>query len=199
MKLYLASNNKHKYQEFCEGLCGVDLLLPSNEGIDFVAEENGTSFLQNAMIKAKALYELVHSPVIADDSGLCVEALDGRPGIFSARYATAPTGEEAQDYGINRLLKEMESKENRRATFVCALVLYMEDERFFVLQETCNGKIALSKQGEGGFGYDPIFFLQGLNKTMAELSQLEKNNISHRGKAMHACNALLQSIRAGEK
>lgn len=194
MKVYLASNNKHKYEEFHEGLCGVELVLPCNEGIEFSAEENGTSFLENAIIKAKALYEIVHSPVIADDSGLCVDALDGRPGIFSARYAIPPTNEEVQDYGINRLLKEMEGKENRDAMFVCTLVLYMEANRFFVLQETCNGEITTCKKGEGGFGYDPIFLLKDLNKTMAELTRDEKNLISHRGRAIHACNALLQSL-----
>lgn len=194
MKIYLASNNKHKYEEFHEGLCGVELLLPCNEGIEFSAEENGASFLENAIIKAKALYEIVHSPVIADDSGLCVDALDGRPGIFSARYAIPPTNEEVQDYGINRLLKEMEGKENRDAMFVCTLVLYMEANRFFVFQETCNGEITTCKKGEGGFGYDPIFLLKDLNKTMAELTRDEKNLISHRGRAIHACNALLQSL-----
>ena len=194
MKIYLASNNKHKYEEFHEGLCGVELLLPCNEGIEFSAEENGASFLENAIIKAKALYEIVHSPVIADDSGLCVDALDGRPGIFSARYAIPPTNEEVQDYGINRLLKEMEGKENRDAMFVCTLVLYMEANRFFVFQETCNGEITTCKKGEGGFGYDPIFLLNNLNKTMAELTRDEKNLISHRGRAIHACNALLQSL-----
>jgi non-canonical purine NTP pyrophosphatase, rdgB/HAM1 family len=194
MKIYLASNNKHKYEEFHEGLCGVELVLPCNEGIEFSAEENGASFLENAIIKAKALYEIVHSPVIADDSGLCVDALDGRPGIFSARYAIPPTNEEVQDYGINRLLKEMEGKENRDAMFVCTLVLYMEANRFFVFQETCNGEITTGKKGMGGFGYDPIFLLKDLNKTMAELTRDEKNLISHRGRAIHACNALLQSL-----
>jgi len=194
MKLYLASNNKHKYQEFCEGLFGVDLSLPCDEGIQSSPEENGTSFFENAMIKAKALYDIVHSPVIADDSGLCVDALDGRPGIFSARYATAPANETIQDYGINRLLKEVEGKEDRGATFVCTLVLYMEENRFFVVQETCKGEISKCKKGEGGFGYDPIFFLKDLNKTMAELTRLEKNRISHRGKAIRACNALLKQI-----
>lgn len=194
MKLYLASNNKHKYKEFCEGLCNVDLILPCNEGIQSSPEETGTSFLENAMIKAKALYDIVHSPVIADDSGLCVDALDGMPGIFSARYATAPANEQIKDYGINRLLKEMEDRKNRGAMFVCTLVLYIEENRFFVLQETCKGEIALCKKGEGGFGYDPIFFLKDLNKTMAELTGVEKNRISHRGKAIHACNALLQHM-----
>jgi len=194
MKLYLASNNKHKYEEFSQGLCGVELALPCNEGIHSSPEESGTSFLENAMIKAKALYNLLHSPVIADDSGLCVEALDGRPGIFSARYALAPANERSEDYGINRLLKEMEGEENRNAMFVCALVLYIEENRFFVLQETCKGEIARCKKGKGGFGYDPIFFLKDMNKTMAELTRDEKNLISHRGKAIATCNALLQSL-----
>lgn len=196
MKLYLATNNQHKYEEFALGLDGVNLIMPRNEGIESSPEENGKSFLENAMIKAKALYDIVHSPVLADDSGLCVNALEGRPGIFSARYATAPKGalEDQKNYGINRLLKEMEDKEDRQALFICCLVLYMEENRFFVLQETCKGEITKNIQGEKGFGYDPIFLIKDMDKTMAELSIEEKNNISHRGKAIRKCNSLLQSI-----
>ena len=194
MKLYLASGNKHKYQEFSQALCGVSLALPSEEGIYFEAEETGSSFLENAMIKARSLHDILHVPVLADDSGLCVETLDNRPGIFSARYAIHPQGLDVPDYGIHRLLEEMKGVENRRAMFVCTLVLYIEENRFFVLQETCKGEICKGKRGTGGFGYDPIFFLPELGKTMAELSAEEKNRVSHRGKALVACNALLQSL-----
>lgn len=196
MKIYLASSNKHKYQEFQSCLKNVELVIPSSENISFAPIEDGDSFLQNAMIKAKALYDIVKTPVIADDSGLCVEALDGRPGIFSARYSIPPNKEEnIADYGINRLLKEMKDKKNRKAFFVCCIVLYMKENRFFIFQETCNGEITYAKNGTLGFGYDPIFFIKDLNKTMAELSADEKNKISHRGKALSACHTVLQKIK----
>ena len=195
MKIYLASSNKHKAQEFRQCLNGVDLVMPIEENIDFSPVENGTNFRDNAMIKAMKLYDIVKSPVIADDSGLCVKVLQGRPGIYSARYSTPPsTKENIADYGINKLLKEMEGKTYRDAYFVCCIVLYLEENRFFVFQETCNGKITESKKGVGGFGYDPIFYIEELKKTMAELTPEEKNTISHRGKALKACNVILKNL-----
>jgi len=198
MKIYLASNNSHKYQEAKKILKEDALLLPSQEGINFSVIEDGSSFLQNAMIKAQELYKIVKCPVIADDSGLCVRSLNNAPGIFSARYSTPPTSAETQaDYGINKLLKEMEGIENRSAFFLCCIVLYMEENRFFVFQETCEGEITKEKRGVGGFGYDPIFFIKEKGCTMAELSQEEKNAISHRGKAFNACRILLETKRIG--
>lgn len=195
MKIYLASSNKHKAQEFRQCLGGIELVTPSEENIDFSPVENGTSFRDNAMIKAMALYNIVKSPVIADDSGLCVKALQGRPGIYSARYSTPPScNENIADYGINKLLKEMEDMKNRDAYFVCCVVLYMEEDKFFVFQEICKGKITESKKGVGGFGYDPVFFIEEMGKTMAELTPEEKNAISHRGKALKACNAILREL-----
>ena len=195
MKLYLASSNTHKAQEFRQCLSGVSLVMPCEENIDFSPKETGTTFRDNAMIKAMALYDIVKSPVIADDSGLCVKALGGRPGVYSARYSIPPRyTENIADYGINKLLREMEGKENRNAYFVCCIVLYMSENRFFIFQEACDGKITESKKGEGGFGYDPIFFIEDVGKTMAELTPEEKNAISHRGKALKACNALLKYL-----
>ena len=147
------------------------------------------------MLKAMALYDIVKSPVIADDSGLCVKALGGRPGIYSARYSTPSLSSgNVADYGIDRLLREMEGNKYRDAYFVCCVVLYLEENRFFIFQETCNGKITESKKGSGGFGYDPIFFIEKMGKTMAELTPEEKNDISHRGKALKACNAILKDL-----
>ena len=195
MKIYLASSNKHKAQEFKQCLTDVDLIMPSEENISFSPSEDCTTFRDNAMLKAKALYDIVASPVIADDSGLCVKALDGRPGIYSARYSTPPqTTENIADYGINKLLKEMEGVKQRGAYFVCCIVLYMEENRFFVFQEVCKGRITESKKGVAGFGYDPIFFVEEIGKTMAELTPQEKNAISHRGKALKACNTLLKNL-----
>lgn len=195
MKIYLASNNEHKFKEVEEVLKG-DIYLPSQEGINFCVTEDGKSFLENAMIKAESLYKIVKCPVIADDSGLCVRALNNRPGIFSARYSTPPaSNENVQDYGINRLLEEMQGIENRSAFFVCCLVLYMDESRFFIFQETCEGKITKQRQGTSGFGYDPIFFIKEKGCTMAELTKEEKNALSHRGKALNACKKLLEIIK----
>ena len=195
MKIYLASSNKHKAQEFRQCLNNIELVMPFEENIDFSPMETGTTFRDNAMIKAMSLYDIVKSPVIADDSGLCVEVLDGRPGIYSARYSTpASCSENIADYGINKLLKEMEGKKYRDAYFVCCIVLYMEENRFFVFQEICKGKITESKKGSAGFGYDPIFFIEKMGKTMAELTPEEKNVISHRGKALKACNTVLKEL-----
>ncbi|MGP1438670.1 MAG: RdgB/HAM1 family non-canonical purine NTP pyrophosphatase [Treponema sp.] len=195
MRIYLASSNKHKYQEFKQCLTGVDLVMPSQENIEFSPLENGSTFRDNAMLKAKALYDIVKAPVISDDSGLCVKVLDGKPGIYSARYSTPPsTSENIADYGINRLLKEMEGQKYRDAYFVCCVVLYMEEDRFFIFQDICNGKITESKKGDGGFGYDPIFFIEEMRKTMAELTSEEKNTISHRGKALRSCNIFLKDL-----
>lgn len=196
MKIYLASNNIHKYEEAKQILKGQELCLPSNEGIFFSCKEDGTTFLQNAMIKAESLYKIVKCPIIADDSGLCVRALGNAPGIFSARYSIPPSCKEVQaDYGINKLLKEMQETEDRSAFFVCCAVLYIEENRFFVFQETCEGQITKEKRGTAGFGYDPIFFIKEKGCTMAELSRKEKNAISHRGKAFNACKVLLEKIK----
>lgn len=194
MKIYLASSNKHKALEFRQCLENVDLIMPIQENIEFSPEENGNSFLENAMIKARALYDIVRCPVISDDSGLCVKALNGRPGIHSARYSTPPSMQEnVADYGINKLLKEMDGKKERSAYFACCIVLYMEENRFFVFQDICKGKITEGKKGSSGFGYDPIFFVEEMKRTMAELKPEEKNLISHRGKALSSCNSLLKS------
>ena len=195
MKIYIATNNKHKYSEFASILKNYSLVMPSQEGIAFEAEEVGKTFFENAMIKAKALYDIVKAPILSDDSGLCVEALNGEPGIFSARYATPPhSASNVADYGICKLLNAMEGKKERSAYFVCCIVLYMEENRFFVFQETCKGEITKQKLGSAGFGYDPIFYIKEMKKTMAELSAEEKSRISHRGKALQKCNSVLDSL-----
>lgn len=196
MKIYLASSNKHKAQEFRQCLSGIDLVMPIEENIDFSPLENCTTFRDNAMLKARELYNIVKVPVIADDSGLCVRALDKRPGIYSARYSTpSPLEGNIADYGINKLLKEMEGKKCRDAYFVCCVVLYIEEDRFFVFQEICKGKITENKRGIGGFGYDPIFLIEEMGKTMAELTPEEKNAISHRGKALKMCSVVLKNLK----
>jgi XTP/dITP diphosphohydrolase len=209
MTIWFATGNAHKKAELSAILKthGVDcrLLIPRDAGLDFDPEETGTSFHENALLKARELYTLLEKarpplfgpgdPVIADDSGICVDALDGRPGIFSARYAG--TGNREQGTGNREkkleaserntlLLEEVGDSANRKARFVCAMVLMYHPNRFFIAQETMEGEIVKNMEqakGAGGFGYDPILFIPELRRTVAELSEEEKNTISHRGKA----------------
>lgn len=203
MTLWFASANANKKKELA-AILGNDVLIPSDAGMDFDPEETGSFFCENALLKARALHTLLNQqhpplftpgdPIIADDSGICVDALNGRPGIYSARYA-GPEGliqrraakdkiSSAQRNAL--LLEELGDNPLRTARFVCAMVLMFSPERFYVIQETCEGKIVKGKefaQGTNGFGYDPIMYIPALGRTMAELSEEEKNTISHRGKA----------------
>lgn len=217
MKIYLATGNKHKRKEMAELLSDHEIVIPSDEGIAFDPEETGTTFYENSIIKAKALYDLVHAPVIADDSGICVDALNGRPGIYSSRYAGPdfpfgkPDGskisqEEQNIHLISELNKSLENPKPeynnflhgpRSCHYTCAFVLYLGGDRLYIVQETFEGTLIedISKQaGEGGFGYDPIVFLPEYGKTVAEISAEEKNAISHRGKAVLALKGIIDQI-----
>ena len=191
MRIWFATGNLHKKREL-ESILIKDMnvpctiVIPKDTGLKFDPEETGNSFVENALIKASALYELVKEPVIADDSGICVDALDGKPGIYSARYG----GEGLKDAERNDLLlNELGKNINRRARFVCAMVLYYSPYRYYLAQETMEGVIVESTRdakGSGGFGYDPILFIPEVNCTVAELSDVDKNHLSHRGKAARA-------------
>jgi XTP/dITP diphosphohydrolase len=184
-------------------LAGHTIKIPADAGIVFDPDETGATFLDNALIKAGALHRLlaernIPDPVLADDSGLCVDALGGRPGIFSARYGsdTALNGKRFEAPERNALLlKELGDSPRRQARFVCAMVLFYNDDRFFAVQETLEGELIREERGRGGFGYDPIFYLPGRGCTVAELSEVEKNSVSHRGKAGKAIAALLAGSR----
>ncbi|MBQ7613153.1 MAG: RdgB/HAM1 family non-canonical purine NTP pyrophosphatase [Spirochaetaceae bacterium] len=194
-EIFLATNNAHKHKEFQLALPHIRVRCPSELGLAFNPCEDGNSFLENALIKARTLYQLVHTPVIADDSGLCVKALDGAPGIHSARYSgLQATNANGDNKNIVCLLENMKDKTQREAFFVACIVLYLEEDRFMVIQEKCLGEITEVSSGISGFGYDPIFYLPTLKKTMAELSETEKNEISHRGKALKILKPLLDSI-----
>lgn len=179
MKIILASNNKNKLREFREILepLGYELISQSEAGADIEAEETGTTFEENAYIKAKAAYDLTHMPVIADDSGLEVDALDGEPGIYSARYA-----EEGKR--CEKVLKKMEGvpDEKRTARFICAVCYIDENGVSFTVKGVCDGKIGYEKRGINGFGYDPIFMYG--EHSFAEISAEEKDKISHRADAL---------------
>ncbi len=183
MTIWLASGNAHKKKEIAAVFPEHTVKIPKDAGLDFDPDETGSTFSENAMIKAKALFDIVKEPVIADDSGICVEALDGRPGIYSARYGSEG-GKKLTDAERNALLvKELGNNPNRKARFVCAMVLFINPDRFFIVQETLEGELVQSEKGSGGFGYDPILFIPEKGMTVAELSEEEKNQISHRGKA----------------
>jgi len=192
MTLWIATANQHKKKELADILLPHTIRTPNELGISFDPEETGATFLDNALIKARELYDLVHAPVIADDSGLCVDFLQGRPGVLSARYGSE-NGKRLEASDRNALLlKEIGNSENRSAHFVCAMVLYISPNRFCVVQETMDGELIHGERGAGGFGYDPILYLPSKGKTVAELSDAEKNLISHRGKAGKAIRELLR-------
>jgi len=199
MKIWFATNNVHKKTEL-EAILDTSLKIPSDERLDFDPEETGTAFCENALLKARELKKILKDDglVIADDSGLCVDALGGRPGIFSARYGE-DGGRKLSYYDKNLLLlDELKDSAERSARFVCAMVLLFENDRFFIVQETLEGEIVKGREslrGEGGFGYDPVFLIPALDRTLAELSAEEKNSLSHRGKAgKHIAKILKDSI-----
>jgi XTP/dITP diphosphohydrolase len=197
MKIVLASGNRHKKQEIERILLSHTLLLPEEIGISFSYEETGVTFLDNAMGKARHLHGITGEPALADDSGLCVPALDGAPGVFSARYGSEIEGILSDNDRNEHLLENMREISDRRAFFVCSMVLLIDENRYFVAQETVHGEITLSPQGSGGFGYDPLFFIPEFGKTAAQLTSDEKNEISHRGKAMKAIAKLIESVELG--
>lgn len=217
MIIWFATGNVHKKEELAAilnangGTSLYEIKIPTDAGLDFDPEETGTSFHENALLKARELRRLLAErrppryspgdPVIADDSGLCVDALNGRPGIFSARYAgvanNAANGKKLESAERNALLlAELGDNPQRSARFVCAMAMLLGEDRFHLAQETAEGEIvtrAEHARGSGGFGYDPIFFIPKLGRTMAELSEDQKNRISHRGKAGRAIADILQN------
>jgi non-canonical purine NTP pyrophosphatase, rdgB/HAM1 family len=194
MKLYFATNNAHKREELERILAPHAIVMPSDEGIDFDPEETAPDFFGNALLKARALYLLVGCPVVADDSGICVDALGGAPGIRSARYGSE-NGVKLDSSGRNRLLlSEMEGKTERSCRFVCNMVLYLGPDRFISVQETLEGRLVTEARGEGGFGYDPLVFLPEFGCTVAELPPEDKDRCSHRGKAGKRLAALLTGL-----
>ena len=179
MEIVFATANPHKLEEINEISkgSGIKFILPP---AGFNPVENGATFEENSLIKAKAANKLSGKMSLADDSGLCVDALNGAPGLYSARYA----GTQAEK--ISKLLEEMKDKTNRKAKFVCSMTLLDESGNILCVKTgECHGEIAHKAAGCGGFGYDPIFLVEGAGgKTMAEMTEHEKNEISHRGRAL---------------
>ena len=184
MRFVLASHNKGKLSEMQEilGELGVEVVLQSDVGLDLEPEETGATFLENAAIKARAVMEASGLPAIADDSGLCVDFLQGAPGIYSARYG----GLEDDKARNALLLSNLRGSTNRAAHFHSAIVCVFPNGDQVAAQGDCHGTIAFVPMGENGFGYDPVFFVPQLRKTFAQLTAEEKNAISHRGNALRA-------------
>lgn len=195
MEIVLATGNAHKKREISEILPGHHILVPREVGVHFHYEETGTTYLENALGKARELFRLTGRAVLADDSGISVPALGGAPGVFSARFGAGEARGELDDVGrYELLLEKMRGRSDRSAFYVCCMVLILEEYRFFVCQETLHGEIAQSPIGHGGFGYDPIFLLPDRGKTVAEISSSDKHEISHRGRAGRRIGEIIEAI-----
>lgn len=184
MKVILASKNAHKLTELSEILSqlGFEIALESEYGLDIDVDETGTTFEENSFLKADAVMKASGLPVLADDSGLMVDCLDGAPGAYSARYGHKSSDAERIEY----LLENMKDvpQPRRTARFVCVITCLWPDGRKIAARGECPGVILTAPQGQGGFGYDPVFYLPERGKTYAELAPEEKNAISHRARAL---------------
>jgi len=192
MKLVLASKNKKKLAEMNTilGQLGVEVCSEAEAGVDIDVEETGTTFEENSLLKAKAVMQASGMPAIADDSGLCVDALGGAPGVYSARYG----GEGLDDVGRYKLLLEnMRGQSPRTCRFVSVITCCFPDGEVITARGECEGTVAFAPMGEGGFGYDPVFFVPGLKKTFAQLTSEEKNAMSHRGRALEIFKGKLEA------
>ena len=198
MKFVLASHNQGKLAEMQRilGQLGVEVVLQSELGLALEPEETGTTFTENARIKAEAVMQASGLPAIADDSGVCVDALNGAPGIYSARYG----GPELDDVGrYQLLLNNLRGATNRTAHFTSAIACIFPNGDTIEAEGICPGTIAFAPQGNGGFGYDPVFFLPQLRKTYAQLTPEEKAAVSHRGKALEVFDQKLRAYLAEKK
>ncbi len=186
MKVVLASKNKHKLAEISRILekLDIELVLQDELGVDIDVEETGTTFEENSFLKAEAVMKATGMPALADDSGIAVDALNGEPGIYSARYGF---DDSLDDWGrLLLLLKNMEQvpEGQRQAKYVCVITLVMPDGRTVQARGEVHGELLRSAVGQGGFGYDPIFYYPPYGKTFAQISPEEKNQVSHRAVAL---------------
>ena len=192
-RFLVASKNKDKIHEISEILaeCPFEIVGMENIGIHTDVVEDADSFQGNALLKAKAIHEQVGGYVMADDSGLCIDALDGAPGIYSSRFCGEDSTYQEKFEKIWEMLKDV-PKEKWTAHFVCAIAVIRPDGSHFIVQEQCDGVLLDSPRGDNGFGYDPIFYVPEIGKTTAEISDEEKNAISHRGKALRSMLTILK-------
>ena len=191
-KLVIATSNQHKLKEIENIFKGTVIkeILPIPSDIGEIIE-NGTTFIENSLIKAKAVYNYTKLPSLADDSGICINALNGEPGIYSARYGGENLGYKEK---MQLILDKLKNKDDRSAYFITSAVCVLDDNYYIALEGRVNGKIIESPRGFDGFGYDPIFQPDGYNVTYAEMSLEEKNSMSHRALAMNKMKEILSSI-----
>lgn len=186
MKVVLASKNKHKLEEISQitRKFGMELVLESDLGVDIDVEETGSTFEENSFLKADAVMKVTGLPALADDSGIAVDALNGEPGIYSARYGF---DESLDDWGrLQLLLKNTEQvpDDRRQAKFVCVIAMVTPDGQTIQARGEVHGMLLRAPAGQGGFGYDPIFYYPPLGKSLAEVTAEEKNQVSHRANAL---------------
>ena len=192
-KIIFATGNKNKMREIREILSdlGMEILSMKEAGIDKEINENGKTFEENALIKARTVAEDTDAVVLADDSGLEIDYLNKEPGIYSARYLGEDTSYEIKNQALLDRLSGVK-KEDRTARFVCAIAAVLPDKREFVVREKIEGYIGEKPAGTNGFGYDPIFYVDEYGCSTAELSEEKKNEVSHRGKALRAMREVLK-------
>ena len=201
MKVVLASKNPHKLVEISKitEQFDMELVLQSELGVDIEVEETGTTFEENSYLKARAVMEATGLPALADDSGIAVDALNGEPGIYSARYGF---DESLDDWGrLQLLLKNTENVPDgqRQAQFVCVITLVTPDGKVIQARGEVHGELLRAPTGEGGFGYDPIFYYPPYGKSLAEVSAEEKNQVSHRANALRVFYGKLKEAGYADK
>ena len=201
MRVVLASKNKHKLVEISKitEKFGIELILQSELGVDTDVEETGTTFEENSYLKAEAVMKATGLPALADDSGIAVDALNGAPGIYSARYGF---DESLDDWGrLELLLKNTENVPDgqRQAQFVCVITMVTPEGQVIQARGEIHGELTREARGENGFGYDPIFYYPPLGKTTAEMSSEEKNQVSHRANALKVFNEKLKEAGYADK
>jgi len=197
-KLLIATNNLHKLDEYQDIFAGLPVTLSSlaDEGITLDPEETGTTFEENAIIKAQAFAKVSDLPVLADDSGLEVDALDGEPGVYSARYGNTAKNDHVGRYQIvlNKLAAKSLPWAERTARFRCVVAIATRQDLVGTVEGTIEGYINYESRGNNGFGYDPVFFVPEFNQTLAEMSPAQKHGISHRGQAARAAIPLIRKL-----
>ncbi len=201
MKVVLASKNPHKLVEIRKitEKFGMELVLESELGVDIEVEETGTTFEENSLLKAEAVMKATGLPALADDSGICVDALGGEPGIYSARYGFDPT---LDDFGrLRLLLKNTEAVPDgkRQAQFVCVISFVTPEGKVIQARGEVHGELLRAPAGAGGFGYDPIFYYPPFCKSLAEVSPEEKNSVSHRANALKVLYEKLKEAGYADK
>ena len=193
MDIIVATNNQGKVKEIKQILAPHNVMSQSEAGIDLEVEETGETFADNAFLKARSLKQFTNAAIIADDSGLMVDYLNGEPGVYSARYAGDNT---TPEQGMEKLLKNLDGVpfEDRTARFVSVVALIMPDGTEYSFEGTCDGYITNIRKGDNGFGYDPIFYYPPLEKTFAEMDDNEKNSVSHRYIAIKKLVEFLETL-----